>query len=374
MTDTAVEFLFLSEEDLITAGVLEMDKCVETIDEMFRLLGTGDYLMGGPKENEHGLMLWFPDEKRFPNMPVSGPDRRFLSLISYLGGNFNMAGQKWYGSNVENKSKGLPRSILTVTLNDIDTGQPLAFMSGNLISAMRTGAVPGVAARYLASPNARVLAVVGAGVISRACVRAIVYATPGIDQIKIYDIDPIRSRQFADEVRTDLGLSVSLSASLQECIEDSDIVSTATSGARRPVIEDAWVKPGCLIALTGTTQLSEKFYRENRIVADNWKMHEGWYADALEHPKGLDSITSWTMSGDLLQLIHEGKVNGNKVSSLGDVMSKEASDRTLESETTVFISGGLSTEDTAWATRVYQNAKRNGIGQLLRLWDKPHWA
>jgi len=247
-------------------------------------------------------------------------------------------------------------------------------MSGNLISAMRTGAVPGVAARHLTSPRARTLAVVGAGVISRACVRAIAYTKPEIDLIKIYDVDPIRSQQFADEVRNDLGLKVHVSASLQECIEDSDIVSAATSGTARPIIEDAWVKPGCLICLTGTAQLSEHFYQENRIVADNWKMHEGWYADGLDHPKGLESITSWAMSGDLLQLIHDGKVDGNKVRSLGDIMLNETPVRTTEAETTVFISGGLSTEDTAWATRVYQNAKRNGVGQKLRLWDKPHWA
>lgn len=60
-----------------------------------------------------------------------------------------MAGCKWYGSNHENLKKGLPRSILMVTLNDPDTGAPKAFMSGNLISSMRTGAVPGVGVRYL---------------------------------------------------------------------------------------------------------------------------------------------------------------------------------------------------------------------------------
>ncbi|MEI2401029.1 ornithine cyclodeaminase, partial [Paenibacillus phytohabitans] len=141
-----LEFLYLSEPEVIEAGVLDMKQCVSTIEKVFGLLAKGDYLMGGPQENEHGMMLWFPREKRGPNMPVAGPDRRFMSMIAYLGGEFNVCGDKWYGSNVENRVKGLPRSILMVTLNDPDTGQPLAHMSGNLISAMRTGAVPGVAA------------------------------------------------------------------------------------------------------------------------------------------------------------------------------------------------------------------------------------
>jgi ornithine cyclodeaminase len=46
--------------------------------------------------------------------------------------------------------EGLPRSILTFILNDPDTGAPLAFMSANLLSAYRTGAIPGVGARHLA--------------------------------------------------------------------------------------------------------------------------------------------------------------------------------------------------------------------------------
>src|SRR5699024_10706331 len=198
--ETKIEFLYLSEEDLIECGVLEMDACVETIDEMFRIIGQGDYLMGGPKENEHGMMLWFPEEKRFENMPVAGPDRRFMSLISYLGGEFNIAGEKWYGSNIQNKEKGLPRSILTVTLNDVDTGQPLAYMSGNLISAMRTGAVPGVATRYLAHEDAKVLSVVGTGVINRACIKAILYAKPEIEVVNVFDLDTERSEAFIEEL------------------------------------------------------------------------------------------------------------------------------------------------------------------------------
>ena len=61
-----------------------------------------------------------------------------------------MAGMKWYGSNCENKASGLPRSILMMMLNDKDTGAPLALMSANLVSCYRTGAIPGVGAKYLA--------------------------------------------------------------------------------------------------------------------------------------------------------------------------------------------------------------------------------
>ena len=94
MQGKPVKFLYLSEPEMIEAGVLDMKQCVQVVDEVFHLLGEGNYLMGGPRENEHGLMIWFPDEKRFPNMPVNGPDRRFMAMIAYLGGRFDVCGEK----------------------------------------------------------------------------------------------------------------------------------------------------------------------------------------------------------------------------------------------------------------------------------------
>jgi len=42
----AVKFLFLSEEDMIKAGVLDMPACLETMEKVFALVGKGDYIMG----------------------------------------------------------------------------------------------------------------------------------------------------------------------------------------------------------------------------------------------------------------------------------------------------------------------------------------
>ncbi|MEI5579377.1 2,3-diaminopropionate biosynthesis protein SbnB, partial [Streptomyces brasiliscabiei] len=80
-------------------------------------------------------------------MPKPTADRRLMAMPAYLGGDFQTSGVKWYGSNIANREKGLPRSILMFILSDTDTGAPLAYMSANLLSAYRTGAVPGVGAR-----------------------------------------------------------------------------------------------------------------------------------------------------------------------------------------------------------------------------------
>ena len=60
MNDMSLDFLYLDEPSMLKAGVLDMKRCVQSIDDMFRTMGEGDYLMGSPSENHHGMMLWFP--------------------------------------------------------------------------------------------------------------------------------------------------------------------------------------------------------------------------------------------------------------------------------------------------------------------------
>ena len=140
---TAIEFRYLSEPDMVAAGVTDMAACMDTMEEMFTLLAAGDYRMAGANSDSHGAMMTFPDFSPFPAMPRNTADRRFMAMPAYLGGSFGTTGVKWYGSNVDNRAKGLPRSILVFVLNDTDTGAPLAFMSANLLSAYRTLPCPG---------------------------------------------------------------------------------------------------------------------------------------------------------------------------------------------------------------------------------------
>ena len=127
--DTRIKFLYLSEPDMIKAGVKNMDQCVEAMEDLLVTLNKGDYVMAGVNHNSHGAQVIFPDDPQFEGMPKNADDRRFMAMPAYLGGKYQMAGMKWYGSNCENKASGLPRSILMMMLNDKDTGAPLALMS-----------------------------------------------------------------------------------------------------------------------------------------------------------------------------------------------------------------------------------------------------
>jgi ornithine cyclodeaminase len=168
MSYPTIDFLFLSEEDMIKAGVKDMAACIDSMEEVIKCLNVGDYVIGGENHNSHGSQVSFPLESPFPNMPLdTGDDRRFMAMPAYIGGSIDMMGMKWYGSNSDNRNIGLPRSILTVMLNDKTTGEPISLMYANILSAVRTGAVPGVGAKYLAKKDSKVCGICGPGVMGK---------------------------------------------------------------------------------------------------------------------------------------------------------------------------------------------------------------
>lgn len=368
-----VKTLLLSQSDLIEAGVMDMAGCVDVIEEVFRLLGQGDYLMGGPKENEHGQMIFFPKTQRFPGMPVTGPDRRFMSMIAYLGGKYNICGEKWYGSNAENTKKGLPRSVLTTILNDADTGIPFAIMSGNLISAMRTGAVPGVASRHLARPGAKTAGIIGGGVINKACLLAIKTAVPTITEAYLYDVMPDKGREWAKEQSEKLGIKVVFVDSVEAAVRPADVISIATSGVSFARIETKWLKPGCLVTFTGDADLDLDAYAKNTVIADNWKMHEAFLMDGEEHPDGIEAISVVAPSYHLLKEIHAGKYDPSGIVSLGDIVCGKHKGRKSDDEIIMFLTGGMPLHDLAWGKTLYDKAVSKGLGTEFVFFEEAYW-
>lgn len=362
----ATGFLFLNESDMVRAGVLEAKECVETIEEVFRLVNKGDYIMGGPSQNEHGTMLHFPEYTSFPNMPVKGPDRRFMAMIAYLGGTFNIAGVKWYGSNVENVKRGLPRSVLTLILNNVITGEPIAFMSANLLSSMRTGAVIGVAAKYLSSRDSEILGIIGAGVINRAVLLSLAEVLPKVKKIKVYDIFPSKAEEFCRKMSERTGLNIVPVSSIEETVKDSDVVHAAASGTKAPSIETKWVKEGAMIGMSSACILQDDLINRSNIVLDQTIMHEAWYEmDKAKHMP--------VASSKIIDMVKEGKMKKEDISNLGSIIESDNKHNFDSKKNTVFIPFGMAVEDIAWGYNVYKRAVELGIGQQLTLWDKPTW-
>jgi len=366
-----VKFLYLSQEDMIEAGVLDMHRCVEVIDEAFKLMAKGDYLFGGPGGNEHGIRIYFPKTARGPHMPVAGPDRRFMALVGYLGGEFNVCGEKWYGSNQANRERSLPRSILMVVLNDPDTGAPLAVMDGNLISAMRTGTVPGVGAKYLARKDSEVIGIIGAGVISRPCLMSLAEVLKKVKEVKVFDLVKSHGEAFSDDMRQKLGLNVYPVDSLEEAIRNSDVINLATSRPKTPFIKTEWLKEGSYIALSAPTDFEDDFYLTSRIVADNWKMHRAWRKDDDELP---EELRGQVLHFAVHRLVETGRIKAEDVNELGAIALGTRPGRINDKEKIVLLTGGLPIEDIAWGYAVYKEAIKKGIGQELTLWKEPYWV
>lgn len=371
MSDTKIDFLYLNQDDMVKAGVTDMHHCIEVMCEMFDLLGKGDYLMGDTNHNSHGIEIVPPTSSPFPNMPVAGPDRRFMAMPAYIGGRFNMAGCKWYGSNHENLKKGLPRSILMVTLNDPDTGAPIAHMSGNLISSMRTGAVPGVGVKYLANPDSEVLGVIGCGVINRACVTAIKDACPNLKSVQIYDLFPASAENMVEYFhRTFPDMETKVVGSIEEACRDADIITSVTSGSAKPFIDDKWLKPGVLLSLPAEMQVPKEFMLRAKKVIDNKAMHQLWHV--FKEADGDFHELVGIISSYMMEYIDEGLMTWDDVTNIGDIIAGKAPGRTSHDEQIIFAMGGMPVSDVAWGTEIYHKAVEMGLGTTLNLWDTPY--
>lgn len=373
-----VDFLYLNEDDMIKAGVCDMKQCIETMEEMLKLMKVGDYRMGGANGNSHGCMVSFPTDPKFPEMPKDGPDRRFMAMPAYLGGEFDMAGMKWYGSNAENRKKGLPRSILMLTLNDKDTGAPVAYMSANILSAFRTGAIPGVGFKYLAPGDTKQVAIIGPGVMSKTAFHAMMTVRPDIDTVKIKGRGQKSLNKFIDFVKEKFPTVKNIEAvdSIEDAVRGSDIVYSATSSptgdpSAYPYIAEEWIKKGALICTTAALRFDDDFLiNRARSVTDNIHLYEAW-----EEEFSPDAYNTIPIPGvKAMDLVAAGKLDEKKIVDLPDILMEKAPVHEDPDEITVYSVGGMPIEDVAWGTVVYRNALKKGIGTKLNLWNEPKLA
>ena len=239
----------------------------------------------------------------FGVMPASG-DSMGIKLVTF------------YPNNTE-----LPTHMAVIGLFDPKTGEPLALMDGRYITEMRTAAVSAVATDALASPNAKVLTLLGAGVQAKAHLEVLPQVRR-FEEIRIWNHRPENARRFADEH----GLKV---MELEAAVRDADVVVTATS-AREPVLKGEWLKPGAHVNAVGACrpdwrELDDAAMR-NVVIVDSYDGARKESGDVI-----LSGATPFAELGEVL--------NGTK-----DV------DR---SRTTIFKSLGMAVEDVAAAKLVY---------------------
>ncbi len=358
--------LYLTESDTLRAGAGDMAGCAGVMAEVMRLLVAGDYVMGGPSRNQHGLKLYFPQESPFSGMPLARPDKRFMALAGYLGGRFHVCGAKWYGSNPTNRQTGLPRAMHIIILNNPDTGAPLCILAGNRISAARTGAMVGLGAGQLARPGAATLALVGVGVIGRAACAAVMESCPSIGTIRLYNRTHARAREASSLFAARYGVAVQLCRSIEQAVCGSDIIVYACSGPDKPTLRAAWLLPGALAILPAECLVEPECFASSRLVVDNWAMFEVYAGESASGGRNAPGPLETDVARDLAWRVHNGLLARESVLELGPIVAGGAP----QSDTvrpTLLVLDGMCVEDLAWAHTVYQNALAAGIGTRLPL-------
>jgi ornithine cyclodeaminase len=286
----------------------------------------------------------------FPH-PETG-QRHYLavSMPAYIGGNLKRAGLKWAAESMDNAQRGdLPYGIDIIILQDLQRACPVAIMDGTIITAMRTGAASGVAAKYLAQPGAQVAGLVGAGVIGRTTLEALGLALPSLTEFRIFDLNPAKSEALAAEFSDRWVVRVVNSA--EESVKGADVIATMTT-TRKPFIQADWLKAGCFVAAMGKNEFEREALRQaNRLVVDEWEQFKH-YNPAM-----------------LAQMVEAGELKDSDVVNLREVMLNHTPGRTHPNDRIHFLSFGLACEDLAVAERIYQRAKTLGLGQTLSLWD-----
>ena len=361
---------------MIKAGVNNMADCLSSMEDMFKLLVAGDYRMGGDNGNEHGIRLSFPKESNVPGMPLHEPDKRMMAMPAYLGGKYKLYGCKTYGSNPHNKEYNQPRSILMMSLMDHITGAPIAYMSANLLSAMRTGAVCGLGAKWLANDDAKVVAIIGPGVMSRFTLDAFMCARPNVDTLKIKGRGHESMQHYIDWAKQKYPQikNYIICNDFEEACRESDIIFYGTTNAAKfednPYVEEGWIKPGAVIIAASALLVKTDFLAKDnvKLVADNYSMYAGW-GEGRELPT--QKTVSTLLGMGFYDAVTEGKIARERIIEMGDIINGKEKARDCKEQIMVYAVGGMSLEDVAWGYECYQNALKNNIGVKLNLWETP---
>ncbi|MBT8487722.1 MAG: ornithine cyclodeaminase family protein [Gemmatimonadetes bacterium] len=317
----------LSAADVRTA--VDMPAAIDAMRDAFRALSSGKATVPVrlALETRHGVSLFMPAH-------LQAPDRVAAKVVSV---------------NPGNASRGLPAIHAVVLVVEPETGQPSALMDGTWLTALRTGAVGGLAADLLARPDARTVALFGAGVQARTQLDA-VRCVRDIEEVRIVS----RTGESADSLVSEIeGVRAHRVDDPAAAVAGADIVIAATSSAT-PVFDGSLIEAGTHVTGVGsyTTAMREvdtELVRRSRVIVDQ--------REAI-----LDE------AGDIAGPIADGALDESvMVAELGDVVLGRIPGRTGNEEITFFKSVGNAVQDVAVAARVLEVAERDGLGTTVEL-------
>jgi ornithine cyclodeaminase/alanine dehydrogenase-like protein (mu-crystallin family) len=325
----------LSESDC--RSVLNMATAIDIQGEAFRLLAQGSTVEGlrsmATSETPRGVAIFNPC--------------------------FLREG-KGYGIKVisdfyENDKRGVVRMSGLVCLFDGETGHPHTVLEAGYLTDLRTGAGTGLAARYLARKDSKVLTIIGAGRVARNQLEALA---------EIFDLQTVflstrsaaRGNEFIARMSAAGGRipkDIRLVESREDTIRNSDIVVAATT-SKNPVVSGAWLRPGTFVASVGAYEDtmrevdSETIKRSSKLVIDS-------RTDCLHN------------AGDFIIPIGEGVIRRDQIAEIAEVVSGVRPPRQSDDEITYYKSMGVPIQDLVTAQHMARLAAQRGIGTEIEI-------
>ena len=294
--------LFLNEEQV--RKHLQMTELIPAMEKALV-----DFSAGKVTQPVRSVITVDPPGGFFGMMPALTPEGLGIKIVTF------------YATNAKVR---IPTHMATIFLVDSETGTPLAVMDGRLITEMRTAAVSAAATKLLASPNAKILAILGSGVQARSHVEALRLVRK-FDEIRVWSYTSEHAERFAKEIRAK-------AMPAEDAVRGADVIVTVTN-SKTPVLKGAWLKPGCHVNAVGACRPD---WRE----LDDETMANVVFVDSRE--------AAMKESGDII-------LSGAEIyAELGEALAAKIPSRA--NGTTIFKSLGMAVEDIAAALLVYRSA------------------
>lgn len=322
-----VHFLLLTEEHV--RSVLPMADLIACMESALARFSSGDVqqpvrtvLEVGAERAYYGLMPAY----------VAQPPTMGAKIVTV----FN-----------SNAARGLHTHLAMIVLLDPATGALQALMDGRYITEARTAAVSAVSARYLARPDASVLAIVGTGVQARSHLAAMADVR-ALREVRVWSPKTASRERFVDEMQPDVRVPLRAAGTAEEAVRGADLIVLATSSPV-PVVELSWIAPGSHIVSVGAPrpdqrEMAPELTARGRLFVDS-------RAGALAE------------SGDVVMGMGEGRFGADHLAGeLGELVLGRTAGRRSADEITIFKSLGMAVEDVAAAELVFRRAVEAGVG------------
>jgi alanine dehydrogenase len=220
-------------------------------------------------------------------------------------------------------------------------------VEANHLGMMRTGAAGGVAAKWLAREDAKVVGIFGSGWQAQGQIEALA-AVRKLERVKVYSRTAEKVTKFCDRMGKKLTFDVIPAASPEDAVKGSDIVVTITTSAT-PVFDGEWLAPGTHVNAAGSNSLLRREIDETTVRR----------AD----PVVVDSRPSaMKEAGDLLPALEKGRLHMGMLTELGEVIAGLRPGRKSAEQVTLFESQGMAMQDLIIAAELMKLARAQGVG------------